>query len=140
MLCTKNKIQENKKIGIHIFVSDGISASASCYEALGTSAWCVVLVTSAWPKVLGRNSGEKSSVPVFLLSQFYHFTYHYIIRYQHKNTKIRNRNLDLLFVGNTLEVWGMYKKVYRGLDYDIICLFDKETGKLVKSYVEVHDW
>lgn len=80
-------------------------------------------------------------MPVFLFSQFYHFTYHYIISHQPKNktTKIRNRNLDLLVVGNTLEVCGMYKKVYKGLDYDIICIFDKVTGKLLKSYVEVHE-
>ena len=103
----------------------------------------LVQVRDSWHEVLGRNSGEKSSVPVFLFSQFYLFTYHYIIRYQHKNrtteTKIRNRNLDLLCVGNTLEVQGMYKKVYKGLDYDIICIFDKVTGKLLKSYVEVHE-
>lgn len=33
----------------------------------------------------------------------------------------------------------MYKKVYKGSSYDIICIFDKVTGKLVKSYVEVHE-
>ena len=32
----------------------------------------------------------------------------------------------------------MYKKVYKGQDYDIVCIFDKVTGKLLKSYVEVH--
>ena len=32
----------------------------------------------------------------------------------------------------------MYKKVYKGLDYDIVCIFDKVTGKLVKSYVDIH--
>lgn len=33
----------------------------------------------------------------------------------------------------------MYKKVYKGLDYDIVCIFDMKTGKLLKSYVEVHN-
>ena len=33
----------------------------------------------------------------------------------------------------------MYKKILVGKDYDIICIFDKTTGKLLKSYVEVHE-
>lgn len=32
----------------------------------------------------------------------------------------------------------MYTKILVGKSYDIICLFDKETKKLIKSYVEVH--
>ena len=32
----------------------------------------------------------------------------------------------------------MYKKILVGKSYDIVCLFDKTTGKLLKSYVEVH--
>ena len=47
IFCHKlKKIQENKKIGIHIFVSDGPSASASCYEALGPLYKCVIC--GAW--------------------------------------------------------------------------------------------
>ena len=98
------------------------------------------------PQVLGRNSGEKNSVPIFLLTMFYLFTYRYIIRYQIKNTKTRKKILGLetkILVLCTREIVQggktMYKKVYKGLDYDIVCIFDKVTGKLVKSYVEVHE-
>ena len=78
----------------------------SCYEVLvtGTSAGFLTLeqvrgagflsleqVRGSCHWVLGRNSGEKGSVPIFLLSQFYHFTYHYIIRYQNKKQDNKNK-------------------------------------------------
>ena len=100
------KIQENKKIGIH-----PKSRTVLLLLLLVAKYKCGILVTRCWSLeqvrdscyevleqvrdsghwVLGRNSGEKSSVPIFLLSQFYHFTYHYIIRYQNKKQDNKNK-------------------------------------------------
>lgn len=84
------------KTYIHIFATNGPSASASCYEVLeqvrDSCCWYKLQVRDTRHKVLLLVFGKKSSVPVFLFSQFYCFTYHYIIRYQNK--KQDNRNKD----------------------------------------------
>lgn len=42
-------------------------------------------------------------------------------------------------MGNSPRGKAMYKKILRGKSYDIVCIFDKETKKLIKSYVEIHE-